>query len=295
MKVPAKFSLPVSSANAVKEMLRNYGFRFADQEHAFWHAETGGSHVIFYRNGTVLLQGRDPAGEKWYRELTGGDADETFGPAGAGKQDKVLGLDESGKGDYFGPLVLAGAVVSVKDEKALKTAGVEDSKNLYDSKIKSVFLKLKEKTEFQVRVIEPEEYNELYSVHKNLNRLMMDEYKKLIGKFSLKKYDRIILDQFSSSDKQNQDLKNSLSKEILIVTKGESNTSVALASIVARYHFIDWIAKASGRLGFEVPIGSGPLSGDLFRRLKNGGDRKLFLSVAKAHFKSGTKADLLFS
>jgi ribonuclease HIII len=291
MKAPSKIVLPSGSAGAVKEKLQKEGFSFSEQEHAFWHAESGGTHIIFYRSGTVLLQGKDHEREKWFEVLRG------TGPGGkkdAGHNDRVLGLDESGKGDFFGPLVLAGAVVSGHDHKELSGIGVEDSKKLSDGKIKDIFRKLRDHAEFQVRVIEPEEYNRLYTVHKNLNRLMMDEYKKLIGKFGADRYDRIILDQFSSSDRQNSDLRHSLDKEILIVTRAESNASVALASIVARYHFVDWIERTSRRVGFEIPIGSGPVSGQLFRKLKNGTDRELFLSLAKAHFKSGSGDNSLF-
>lgn len=298
MKFPAKTVFPASSEKNVRKILSDNGFTFAPQDHAFWHAERAGTHVIFYKNGTVLFQGKDPGREDWYRELANlsGNSGKSpsSGEGAAGSGDKILGLDESGKGDYFGPLVLAGAVVPVSEEKKFAGLGVQDSKKLSDSKIKSVFEKIRELAEFRVRLIEPEEYNRLYAVHKNLNRLMMDEYRKLVGQFGLKNYDRIILDRFSSSDAQNGDLRKSLKKDILIVPGGEAYVSVALASVVARYHFVEWMGKKSAANGLELPIGSGPLAGELFRKLKNGADRKLFLSVAKAHFKSGTEADSLF-
>lgn len=302
MPLPSKIVLIPSSQNGVRDFLENKGFQFSSQDHTFWHAQSGGLHIIFYKSGSVVLQGNSGQCEKWIellRPFQKGNG--TVSPGGSGKKGHllrngaVLGLDESGKGDYFGPLVLAGAVVSDKDMDMVMKAGVADSKKLTDNTIGRIFRELSGKMVYRVRVIEPAEYNRLYNHHKNLNRLMMDEYRKLIESFKEKEYDRIILDKFSSSDRQNGELQRSLKKEITIVVRAEENPSVALASIIARYYFVEWINTRSEKYGLDIPIGSGPLAGDLFRRLKNSKDHEKFLAIAKAHFKSGPDTpDALF-
>ena len=84
--------------------------------------------------------------------------------------DKILGIDESGKGDFFGPLVIASAYV--EDESKLRAMGIKDSKTLNDEKILVLAEKIKKMCYINVVKINPEKYNELYDKIGNLNKLL---------------------------------------------------------------------------------------------------------------------------
>ena len=81
---------------------------------------------------------------------------------------RVIGVDESGKGDYFGPLVVAGVLVSQNDTRELSNEGIRDSKTLSEKQIIEKAHKIKNKLISNVVVINPKKYNELYGKFKNL-------------------------------------------------------------------------------------------------------------------------------
>lgn len=257
----------------IKGILERKDFIFFNHQHASWRANDKLTTAIFYKNGTFLLQGEQKSIDFLLKIVSN-----SISPV---NEAAVLGLDESGKGDYFGPLVLAGAVISKENCDQITTLGVMDSKKLTDPSITNIFSKLKEIIYFKIRIIEPDEYNRLYREHKNLNHLMASEYKNLIGQFNESKYNKIILDKFSASEKENEEIKKASKKEFIIVERAEKNISVAAASIIARFYFIDWLEKCSQKL----PKGSGKEAGELFSRLKNTLNQTEFEKIAKAHFK----------
>src|SRR6266571_4963716 len=83
-----------------------------------------------------------------------------------------IGLDESGKGDYFGPLVIGAVFVDEQTEDKLITLGVRDSKLLSDNRILAMAEQIKALCPHFVVPIEPKRYNELYAKVKNLNQLL---------------------------------------------------------------------------------------------------------------------------
>ena len=98
----------------------------------------------------------------------------------------IIGTDESGKGDYFGPLVSAGVYVDLTTKPLLERIGVCDSKKLNDTQIKEIAQNIKKicVNQFSVIEISPETYNNLYnqfkSEGKNLNVLLAWAHAKAI-------------------------------------------------------------------------------------------------------------------
>ncbi len=262
---------------SVKKLLDAKGFEFFGQDHAFWHARSGGVHVIFYRSGSVVIQGSQGEREIWAGRISG-DAAVKVMPAAT-----VLGLDESGKGDYFGPLVLAGAVVSPENEEAVRMSGVRDSKVLSNDAVTKAFLKIQNALPSVARVIEPEEYNALYLKHGNVTRLLVAEYDGIIRKLKKEKPGLVILDQFPMTHDQKEKLRRD-HPEIRIETKAEKYPAVALASVIARHHFIHWLNQATRTYGLDLPFGCGPRAAALFSRLKKQ-KAPFFHQVAKTHFR----------
>lgn len=301
-----------------REKLTQEGFEFFEHQHAFWRAKKDKNTVIFYKNGTLQFQGGDflsyvtlLLGEEAAKPI----AEESGGKGGiaisadelkalgmvlespeefSAKKEAaleakvvspVLGFDESGKGDYFGPLVFAGAIVPEELEPELLKLGVSDSKKISDSKIKSLFALIKDKIEWQVRVLEPIIYNSLYEEWGNLNLLLVEQYREFLKDFPNAKYNSIILDRFSSSDRQNKMISAGVNTSFIIEPQAERYTAVAAASVIARYHFIDWLERTSDRQGRKFPLGAGESAKGLYKELFEILPSHELRALAKVHFR----------
>lgn len=275
MQITRKIKVEPIVVEGIKEFLKKENFDFHPNQNAFWRAsyknENGSLTVILFNNLSLFFQGDEKLVEK-YSELIS----KNFLPSS--RHTGILGLDESGKGDCFGPLVLAGAII--RNEASLLSLNIDDCKKLTDERIKNIFNNLKDSVTYRVRIILPEEYNILYEEFKNLNLLMCVEYNKLIKSFNREEYSKIILDKFSISSKQINIIKDGIEKPMEIIPRAEENLVVALASVIARYYFIDWFDKQP----YSLIKGCGDEARKLYKILKEELNEN-FSKIAKLHFK----------
>ncbi|MBW2642795.1 MAG: ribonuclease HIII [Deltaproteobacteria bacterium] len=175
-----------------------------------------------------------------------------------------IGTDESGKGDYFGPMVIAGVWVDESLKKALDRIGVRDSKKLSDKRCQSLAKQIKEICQGKYHIVEinPERYNTLYNEFsnegKNLNHLLAWGHARavesLIGK---KSCSCAIADQFGDEKYILSKLMEKGKKIELIQThKGERYTAVAAASILARDQFLTRLDQLSEKYQLKLPKGA---------------------------------------
>ena len=201
---------------------------------------------------------------------------------------KCIGIDESGKGDYFGPLTVA--AVYVKDEQSiqeLKKIGVKDSKKLPDTRIKILAKRIKQICDNEVIGITPPTYNRLYSNMGNLNEILAWGHAQSLEKVLIRNKDCkvAISDKFGGSQVLLSKLKekgNSI--ELIQRPKAEENLAVAAASVLARAKFVE-IMESMTKL-FKHPFSKG--ANEIVKReavdfLAKQGDLK---QVAKVHFKT---------
>ncbi len=277
-----KISIDPSRQIEISIILKKKNFMILDNDYAFWRAISSGISIIFYKNGSVLFQGSDSSINEILTAIEG-----FLSPADENTRLKypVLGLDESGKGDYFGPLVLSAALLGAVEEKEAIRKGVMDSKKITDRSIRKIYSEIKGSIAHKVRIIEPQEYNVLYKKFGNLNLLMASEYAELVRKFHGQSFNTVILDKFSNSESLNRGFRENINCETIIVEKGERYTSVAAASVFARFCFINWIDEKSSMLGYILPKGSGNNASRLFQNLKSEMSPENFESIAKIHFK----------
>ena len=203
-----------------------------------------------------------------------------------------IGVDESGKGDFFGPLVIAGAYVNREVALALKEIGATDSKKIgSDARIRALAQQMRGVRGFvhEVIVLQPERYNELYASFGNLNKLLAWGHAKVIENLLERVPDcpRALSDQFANP----RVLQNALQargKSIVLEqrTKAESDIAVAAASILAREKFIGWLAAASQNWGVELPKGASALVKENAGRLVKTHGQGVLKSVAKLHFRT---------
>ncbi|MBK9307552.1 MAG: ribonuclease HIII [Nitrospira sp.] len=205
-----------------------------------------------------------------------------------------IGIDESGKGDYFGPLVVAAVFVDATTQSELRLIGARDSKKLSDGRVLEMAPDIKTICPHSIIAIGPQKYNELYAKIKNLNRLLAWGHAKALENMLERGVtcERAISDQFGDE----RLILNALQeKERTIVLeqrpKAESDLAVAAASILARAEFLLRLKRLSSEVGTMLPKGASPaveLAAKMI--IKKHGQERLG-SVAKLHFKT-TKAVL---
>ncbi len=204
-----------------------------------------------------------------------------------------IGTDESGKGDYFGPLIIAGVFVDNSSKADLKNIGVKDSKLLNDSAINNLALEIKKivKNNFDVILISPEKYNSLYTKFGNLNRLLAWGHAKVIENvLKNNKAVEAISDKFGDEKL----IKNSLQEKGKMITlhqftKAERYTAVAAASILARSKLNKWFEIQNKKFGFIFPKGASSKVEETAVKIKQQYDDRVLGSLVKLHFKTTKK------
>ena len=199
-----------------------------------------------------------------------------------------IGIDESGKGDYFGPLVIAGVFATPDQEGRLRAAGVRDSKTLSDAKAASLSAQIRTTCVHTLVVVGPERYNSLHNSFKNLNRLLAWGHARAIENLlEQASCDRVIADQFGDERFLNNALMaKGRSVKLVQKPRAEEEIVVAAASVVARAEFVRRLQELSIRYGIALPKGAGEAvitAGKVFVR-KRGAEA--LGQVAKLHFRT---------
>jgi len=203
---------------------------------------------------------------------------------------EYIGTDESGKGDYFGPLVVAAVYVDEKTTLELEDAGVKDSKLITDYNIKIIESKIKRiiGNKFEIVQINPEKYNKLYESFNNLNKIMGWAHSKAIENLIEKiNCSNVISDKFGNEKLIKDELKKkSISLNLYQTPKAERYTAVAAASILARAKVVDWFNTKSREVGFQIPKGGGASVNISAKRVLNQCDDNYLMKMIKFHFKN---------
>jgi ribonuclease HIII len=202
-----------------------------------------------------------------------------------------IGTDESGKGDYFGPLVVAGFFLPDGQEDVLRELGVKDSKRTSDARAREMAAVLKAGYPCAVITIGPEKYNELYGKLRNLNRLLAWGHARAIENI-LETTDGTlaVTDQFG--DKSwvlNALMEKGRRIELVQRPRAEEDMAVAAASILARAEFLTRLHFLSREVGMELPKGASSLVEEAAVKLVAGRGPDILNKVAKIHFKTTSR------
>ncbi len=199
-----------------------------------------------------------------------------------------IGIDESGKGDYFGPLVIAAVFVTGDTRRDLALMQVRDSKKISDGRILEMAPDIRLLCPHSIVAIGPQRYNELYAKIRNLNRLLAWGHARALENLLQQvQCDLAIADQFGDE----RLILNALQekgKQIRLVQqpKAEADIAVAAASVLARAEFLLRLQRLSQELNTTLPKGASPaveLAGKMV--VKKYGQERLG-TVAKLHFKT---------
>ncbi len=203
-------------------------------------------------------------------------------------KDSWIGLDESGKGDYFGPLVVAGVQVDSDIAARLVSLGIKDSKRLSDKRILDLEPMIRQACRHSVVAIGPERYNELYEKFRNLNRLLAWAHARTLENLLLEgECPRAIADQFGDE----RFIKNALmekGRKIVLEQRprAEEDPAVAAASILARAEFLKRLKRLSEEHQIDLPKGASDRVREAAVKLVREKSAEALKKLAKWHFKT---------
>jgi len=289
-------ALTPEQANKLRTLLEEIGFQFAPKQYTLFFAQKNKLSVAVYEKGPkVLVQG------KGVEEFVQFELEpKIFGEAKLGYEEvhapemfeAHFGVDESGKGDFFGPLVISGVYVDRGIARKLLDAGVQDSKRIgSDARILTLGQIIRKTAGglIETVLIGPERYNELYEKFGNLNSLLGWGHARVIENLLARKPDcpRALSDQFADARVIKQSLLHHGRKiDIQQRPKAESDIAVAAASILAREAFIGWLERRSKELGLRLERGVSASVKEAAKKLvEKSGPQKL-REVAKVHFRT---------
>ncbi len=280
----------------MRALVEELGFKFSPKPYTIFFAQKEKLSVAVYEKGPkVLLQGKgiedfvsfelEPKileeARLGYEEV---HAPEMFEPH--------FGIDESGKGDFFGPLVIAGVYSDREVARRFMEAGIQDSKRIgSDAKIHALAKIIRETpgVALETILIGPEKYNELYEKFANLNDLLGWGHARIIENLLEKRPEcpRALSDKFADE----RVIKKALLKNGKLIvleqrTKAESDLAVAAASILAREAFIDWLERNEKRAGVTLGRGVSEPIKVAARKIVEQGGAEALRKFAKVHFRT---------
>lgn len=198
-----------------------------------------------------------------------------------------IGTDESGKGDYYGPLTVAGFFLPEGQEDVLLELGIRDSKKMSDNRVRELSDMIRKGYKYTIVAIGPEKYNELYGKLRNLNRLLAWAHSRAIENLLEEVPCTLaVTDQFG--DKAfvlNALMKKGRNIDLIQKPKAEEDIAVAAASILARAEFLKRLYFLSQDVGIDLPKGASAKTEEVGVELIQKHGPEILDKVAKKHFK----------
>ena len=270
-------------------------YRPATVPHTVVAVDGPGCRINLYTSGKLLVQGKGTEDfvvftlepEVMGRAALGYEA--ILDPAATAPH---MGIDESGKGDFFGPLVVAAAYVDPTLAKAMEQMGVKDCKKLSDKQVFTIGARLRAllgANRFKLVAISPETYNRLYTKIRNVNRLLAWAHARAIENLlgGVPGCPRAVADQFGAEHLITRSLMQK-GRSIILEQhhKAESDLAVAAASVLAREHFLTALQQLARIHGTTFQKGASDAVRQTAVDLVRAKGPRILVSVAKCHFRT---------
>lgn len=267
--------------------------------HARFSVKGGGAVVTCYSSGKVVVQGGDldTFAARFLEDLRAAPSKTR---AAAGDPDLpfdvvTIGSDEAGKGDYFGPLVVAAVRAGPDDAAWLAELGVADSKTLTDDRSRRLAARIEERLDHEIVRLDPIAYNTRHAAVRNVNIVLGELHAQAIGALLGRHGDvaMVLVDRFGDDRHVEAPLRQAVGTppRLVQVPRAERHPAVAAASVVARAAFLDALAVCSDAVGTDLHKGAGEPTDRAARRVVAIGGRALLATVAKMHFKNTLRAE----
>src|SRR5438046_5375958 len=289
-------ALTKDQATELRALLEELGFEFSPKQYTLFFAQKNKLSVAVYEKGPkILVQG------KGLEEFVQFELEpKILGEAKLGYEEvhspemvePHFGVDESGKGDFFGPLVIAGAYVDRGIARKLLDGGVVDSKRIgSDARIHALADAIRKESLglTDTVLIGPAKYNELYEKFGNLNKLLGWGHARVIENLLAKKPDcpRALSDQFADARVVEQSLlRHGRKINMEQRPRAESDIAVAAASILAREAFVNWLERKGKEMGVRWERGVSACVKESGKKIVEMNGPDALREVAKVHFRT---------
>lgn len=278
---------------------------------AVFRAKTDYAVITAYRSGKVLFQGHAP--EKEYEKWTNNNnlkqmnkqsvnsrivTSSLYTPPQSLLNESHIGSDESGTGDYFGPVTTCAVYVTNKQINELEKLGIQDSKAITDQNVLSLSNELVNlNIPYSLLILHNEKYNSLqkqgWSQGKMKAMLHHHAIKNVVEKIESERFSGILIDQFCQPNvylKYIESENESLLPHTFFMTKAESySIAVAAASIIARASFLKEMDKLSEKIGFTLLKGASNKVDELIAQIIREKGESILQTCAKLHFANTEK------
>jgi len=289
------FVLSGEQQETLKAMLSMGNYKRKDVPHTVIAVEAENCVVNLYKSGKCLVQGGGAEDfvlfflEPTVLQRATVGYEEVLNPDLVSPH---MGIDESGKGDFFGPLVACAAYVNPDLARAMQELGVKDCKQMTDKAIFFVGLRLRRlltPAHFSLVSIGPEAYNRLYAKFRNVNDLLAWAHARCIENLleTVPGCPRAVADQFGGKQVIERALmKKGRSIKLEQRHKAESDIAVAAASVLAREAFLRSLEKLGGTYGAVLPKGASEQVKEAAAKMVAASGPGVLLKTAKCHFRT---------
>lgn len=292
--------LTPEQAAVLEKIVRDGTFELRDVPYARFSGAKKDFNVTFYESGKVVVQGkgtRDFVEFVLEPEVLGAATlgyEETLNPA---LLDPRIGVDESGKGDFFGPLCVAGVYVNREVLESWKSSGIRDSKSIGSDAQVAKLAQVIQETRGCVYTVVPignEAYNRMHGSNGSVNRVLAWGHARVIENLLGQRHRmnpppvRAISDQFAASKSTVEKALMALGRELELVQRhrAEEDLAVAAASILARHEFVTRLKKLETQFGVKLPKGASAAVEAAAREFVARHGAEALPKVAKMHFRT---------
>lgn len=262
-------------------------------------AKVKGVTVLVYTSGKVVFQGAnaETIAEQFGYQAASQSTSDTV----SGQNMPLIGSDEVGNGSYFGGLAVVASFVTPDDHALLKKLGVDDSKNLTDSKIRQIAPVLENNIKHKALLLSPQKYNQVVGKGKMHNAVSVkvalhNQAIYLLLQDGVKPK-KIVIDAFTSRQNYQKYLKNEANQfanPLTLEEKAEGKyLAVAVSSIIARNLFLENLDKLSQEVQYKLPSGAGSQSDKVASQILAAYGMSGLEHTAKLHFANTQKAQAL--
>ncbi len=260
--------------------------------HAEFSVKGEGVVATLYASGKLVVQGEDPSlfVERFVGLSVAVPKMQAASGDGAGAEDDdrlTVGSDECGKGDYFGPLVVAAVRLDAREARGVREAGVRDSKTVSDGSALRLGGALRGSVPHAVARLDPEDYNRMHQRPGQLNAMLADLHARAIREIHRPGV-RVVIDQFGPESLMRERLRG-LDIHLEQRPRAEVVPAVAAASLIAREEFLLALRELSERFAVDLHKGAGEPVDRAARRFVELHGRDALVHVAKMHFKNTFK------
>jgi len=282
-------TIDVSKADRLIRDLKAQGFEISTPQYTIFCAKKKGISCTLYESGKLMVQGKEMASfiEFYLEPEILKDFAFSYGHLNIDTTGHI-GIDEAGKGDFFGPLCIAGVFAEGEGITKLSSLGVRDSKNISDKEIHKIAAKIRAQYPYHIVRINPSKYNEIYPQFGNLNKMLAWGHATTIEALASKTgCNEVIIDKFANESVVTTALhRKNLKIKLQQRVRAESDLVVAAASILARDAFLSGLENLRKQFQLDLPKGATAVVIKAGKDFVKQHSKEQLPQVCKMHFKT---------